>query len=54
MTNKIAEFTGTKVFQQNQELFDRLNEVITEFNGKISVAEAIGVLEMLKANLLKP
>ena len=34
------------------ELFERLDRLILEYDGEIGLAEAIGVLEMLKAKLL--
>ncbi|WP_176325871.1 hypothetical protein [Serratia marcescens] len=52
MSDNVKEFTGSKVFQQNQDLFEQLSEVIDDFKGKISMAEAIGVLEMLKLKLI--
>ncbi|MBD8168649.1 hypothetical protein [Erwinia persicina] len=52
MSDKVTDIPVRKIFHQNQEFFDRLEEVIADFDGKVSLAEAIGVLELLKADLM--
>lgn len=53
MTSNIADPGKEKSFPVCGELFERLDQIITEYDGEIGLAEAIGVLEMLKAKLLK-
>ncbi|MBT0725435.1 hypothetical protein HH682_13605 [Rosenbergiella sp. S61] len=52
MTGKVEKFTGEMVYRKNSELYERLNDVISDYAGEISLAETVGVLEMVKLNLL--
>ncbi|ELK1699301.1 hypothetical protein SD492_003235 [Salmonella enterica] len=42
-----------KKFPITQELFDRLKEVVHEYDGEIGLCEALGTLELLKAELIE-
>lgn len=52
MASNITDLGKQKSFPVCGELFERLDQVITEYDGEIGLAEAVGVLEMLKAKLL--
>jgi len=51
----MAKFTKTKDvdFPINEELFERLLNLIHEYDGKISVAAVLGILDILKDDLLE-
>ncbi len=38
-------------YHVNEELFDKLTDVIDSYNGKISLASALGLLELVKDHL---
>ena len=42
-----------KKFAKNQELADKIFDVLDEYNGEISLAETIGVLRLIEACLVK-
>ncbi len=52
MTSNVTSLGKEKSFPVAGELFERIDNVILEYEGEIGLAEAIGVLEMLKAKLL--
>lgn len=52
MTSNVTSLGKEKNFPVAGELFERIDNVILEYEGEIGLAEAIGVLEMLKAKLL--
>lgn len=52
MSLNVTNLGKEKSFPVVGELFDRIDNVILEYEGEIGLAEAIGVLEMLKAKLL--
>ena len=49
----VTEFTGEKVrdYPHMDELSTKINNAIDEYAGEISMAEVIGILEMIKMNL---
>ena len=54
MSNDKSNITNTgqkKVYPLNGELCGRLSEIIESYEGKISTAEVIGILEMLKISI---
>lgn len=48
----VIELGKEKKFPTAQELFDRLKEVVHEYDGDIGLCEALGALELLKAVLI--
>lgn len=50
MTN-IIKLRGGEHFAIEAELADRLRKIILEYDGRISLASAIGVLEVVKIEL---
>lgn len=48
----VADLGKEKTFPITQELFNRLNEVVHEYDGEVSLCEALGTLELLKAVLI--
>ncbi|EMG9574896.1 TPA: hypothetical protein ACKRFF_001227 [Providencia stuartii] len=48
----ITKLPIDKKFQANGELSKRLLELIHEYDGEISLAEAIGVIEIVKLTLI--
>ncbi|MEQ4714707.1 hypothetical protein ABN057_20645 [Providencia alcalifaciens] len=49
---KIVKLPVDKKFQANGELSKRMLELIHEYDGEISLAEAIGVIEIVKLTLI--
>lgn len=49
----VVELGKEKKFPITQELFDRLKEVVHEYDGDISLCEALGTLELLKSDLIE-
>lgn len=49
----IVDMGKEKKFPVTQELFDRLNDVVHEYDGDISLCEALGTLELLKSVLIR-
>lgn len=49
---KIVKLPVDKKFQANGELSNRMIELIHEYDGEISLAEAIGVIEIVKLTLI--
>lgn len=49
----VVDLGKEKKFPITQELFDRLKEVVHEYDGDISLCEALGTLELLKAGLIE-
>lgn len=52
MTSNVTSLGKEKIFPVAGELFERIDNIILEYEGEIGLAEAIGVLEMVKAKLL--
>lgn len=50
--SEVSRIPVNKTYRENQNLFDELNDVIASYNNKISLAEVIGVLELLKIQVL--
>lgn len=50
---KVIDLGKEKKFPITQELFDRLKEVVHEYDDDISLCEALGTLELLKADLIE-
>lgn len=48
----VVELGKEKKFPITQELFDRLSDVVHEYDGDISLCEALGTLELLKSVLI--
>ncbi|MDN0019605.1 hypothetical protein QVM86_10590 [Providencia stuartii] len=48
----ITKLPIDKKFQANGELSKRMLELIHEYDGEISLAEAIGVIEIVKLTLI--
>ncbi|EPM3640550.1 hypothetical protein ACTLMW_004434 [Enterobacter roggenkampii] len=48
----VIELGKEKKFPITQELFDRLKDVVHEYDGDIGLCEALGTLELLKAVLI--
>ncbi|OTB74053.1 hypothetical protein AW072_01390 [Escherichia coli] len=46
-------FDKEKKFPITQELYERLESVIHDYDGEISLCEAIGTLELLKQSLIE-
>nr|WP_282554854.1 hypothetical protein [Providencia stuartii] len=49
---RVVKLPVDKKFQSNGELSKRLLELIHEYDGEISLAEAIGVIEIVKLTLI--
>lgn len=49
----VVDLGKEKKFPITQELFDRLSDVVHEYDGDISLCEALGTLELLKADLIE-
>ncbi|MDC9749053.1 hypothetical protein [Proteus mirabilis] len=49
---RIVKLPVDKKFQSNGELAKQILELIHEYDGKISLAEAIGVIEIVKLTLV--
>lgn len=52
MKGNVTAINTEKKFPLSAELFERIESLIHEYEGELGVAEAIGVLEMVKQNLL--
>lgn len=52
MSENIKELGKQKKFPVCAELYSRIEALIHEYDGEIGVAEAIGVLEMVKHGIL--
>ena len=55
MTDKVVPSTGDRVvidYPVEQEAYERLGELIYEYNHDMSVASMVGILECLKNDLL--
>ncbi|EJD0955382.1 hypothetical protein M8366_002285 [Salmonella enterica] len=48
----VVDLGKEKKFPITQELFDRLIDVVHEYDGDISLCEALGTLEILKSVLI--
>ncbi|MDM3071450.1 hypothetical protein [Citrobacter sp. Cf224] len=48
----VVDLGKEKKFPITQELFDRLSDVVHEYDGDISLCEALGTLELLKSVLI--
>ncbi|GAS72852.1 hypothetical protein NGUA41_00857 [Salmonella enterica] len=48
----VVDLGKEKKFPITQELFDRLSGVVHEYDGDISLCEALGTLELLKSVLI--
>ena len=48
----VTDLGKVKTFPITQELFDRLNDVLSDYNGEVSLCEAVGTLDLLKAALI--
>lgn len=52
--SSISELPDPKAYAPKAaELVGRINDLIAEYDGEMSVAEAIGVLEIVKAGILR-
>lgn len=51
MNNILRPDFNTK-FAKNEELAGKVYEVVCEYHGQISLAEVVGVLEMVKAHVI--
>lgn len=51
MTN-VVDLGKEKKFPITQELYERLESVINDYDGEISLCEALGTLELVKENLI--
>ena len=49
---KVIEIGKDRVYQDNGDMVAELNEVVGKFAGKVSLLEAIGALELVKADLI--
>ncbi|ELC6654321.1 hypothetical protein ACK1L6_004191 [Salmonella enterica] len=49
----VVDLGKEKKFPITQELFDRLSDVVHEYDGVISLCEALGTLELLKSVLIR-
>ena len=49
---KVIEIGKDRVYQDNGDMVTELNEVVGRFAGKVSLLEAIGALELVKADLI--
>ena len=50
-TNSIADLGKPMTYPINGELCGRLSKIIEEYEGRVSTAEVIGLLEMLKISI---
>ncbi|EBQ3497785.1 hypothetical protein WN718_004491 [Salmonella enterica] len=50
---RVINLGKEKKFSITQELYERLESVIHDYDGEISVCEAIGTLELLKQSLIE-
>lgn len=48
----VVDLGKEKKFPITQELFNKLSDVVHEYDGEISLCEAIGTLEILKSVLI--
>ncbi|EAB3278383.1 hypothetical protein [Citrobacter werkmanii] len=48
----VVDLGKEKKFPITQELFDRLSDVVHEYDGDIGLCEALGALELLKSVLI--
>ena len=46
--SNVTELNKQKVFTKEQELYSRLQDLIHEYDGEISLVAVIGVLDLLK------
>ena len=44
--SNVKSLNKEKVFSQEQELSDRINDLISEYNGELSVVSVMGVLAL--------
>lgn len=51
--SRVINFGKEKKFPITQELYERLESVIHDYDGEISLCEAIGTLELLKQSLIE-
>ncbi|HIF2888782.1 TPA: hypothetical protein ACXZSA_003749 [Salmonella enterica] len=51
--SRVINLGKEKKFPITQELYERLESVIHDYDGEISVCEAIGTLELLKQSLIE-
>ncbi|MFO6490464.1 hypothetical protein [Hafnia alvei] len=51
MTN-VVDLGKEKKFPLTQELYERLESVIHDYDGEISLCEALGTLELVKEKLI--
>ncbi|MEG0421416.1 MAG: hypothetical protein RR589_11030 [Hafnia sp.] len=52
MTN-VVDLGKEKKFPITQELYERLESVIHDYDGEISLCEALGTLELVKGKLIE-
>lgn len=52
MSDNVIDLGFSKKFNDEQELMNRLVSVISEFDERISLVAALGVIELLKSNLI--
>ncbi len=50
---RVINLGKEKKFPITQELYERLENVIHDYDGEISLCEAIGTLELLKQSLIE-
>ncbi|EBP0973199.1 hypothetical protein LB58_21315 [Salmonella enterica] len=48
----VVDLGKEKKFPITQELFNKLSDVVHEYDGEISLCEALGTLEILKSVLI--
>jgi len=48
----VIDLGKEKIYQDNGDMVAELNEVVDKFAGKVSLLEAIGALELVKADLI--
>lgn len=51
--NKVIDLGVKKTFPVSAEIIERLSAVIHEYDGEVSLCEAIGILEILKMSLIE-
>lgn len=51
--NKVISLNKEKKFPLNAELHERIMGVIGEYDGQMSTAECLGVLELTKVHIIK-
>ncbi len=44
--DKIVNLGKEKTFSQEQELSDRINDLISEYNGELSLVSVMGILQL--------